>query len=37
MKAAVIGRRQEKIRVGLTKDGKSLVGPIDPLVAQQLL
>ena len=35
MKAAIIGCRQEK--TGLTKDGKSLVGPIDPLVAQQLL
>ena len=35
MKAAIIGCRQEK--TGLTKDGKSLVGPIDPLVAKQLL
>ena len=35
VKAAIVGCRQEKI--GLTKDGKSLVGPIDPLVAQQLL
>ena len=32
---AIIGCRQEKI--GLTKDGKSLVAPIDPLVARQLL
>ena len=34
MKAAINGCRQEK--VGLTNRGKSLVGPIYPLVAQQL-
>ena len=37
MKAAIIGGRQPEEKTGLTKDGKSLVGPIDPLVAQQLL